>query len=351
LGTNTDLLKGLIWRILNHPEGFAGEVVVAENVQPIGVNDFARTPANAEDQDQSVADVVAVFAGLGHPVSTFNWTTLNAAALAGGEMGTGPASCEYAQGNAADAYVLLDDPNVDARNVYSYPKFTTAQGRRLSMRHGLWDGTTYRSERLCLINLPVLKRHGMAGATAAWKNFVGFISCRGFDSEDNARFSSWDEMHGYFWGYQGLGPADYGLIGRQLALVRAPDLNIIDAVWVATIDNFSSPSAVRLDTILASRDPFAADWYATEYLLRPVVPDSPSDSSLARPGTFRAASMVNQKAAKALWQGSYPFVDFVADHGEDAVLPAERDQMNAYLGRVATMPPAVNAILLEEGTA
>ena len=41
LGTSTDLIKGLIWRILNHPDGFAGEVVVAENVQDIGVEDFA----------------------------------------------------------------------------------------------------------------------------------------------------------------------------------------------------------------------------------------------------------------------------------------------------------------------
>ena len=41
LGTSTDLIKGLIWRILNHPEGFVGEVVVAENVQGIEDQDFA----------------------------------------------------------------------------------------------------------------------------------------------------------------------------------------------------------------------------------------------------------------------------------------------------------------------
>ena len=78
LGTSTDLIKGLIWRILNHPDGFAGEVVVAENVQSIGVRSFAtETPANAQDQNQSLADVITVFQGLGRPVSLQDWTALN----------------------------------------------------------------------------------------------------------------------------------------------------------------------------------------------------------------------------------------------------------------------------------
>ena len=64
------MIKGLIWRILNHPDGFAGEVVVAENVQDIGEQNFAdRTPANAQDQNQSLTDVITVFQGLGRPVS------------------------------------------------------------------------------------------------------------------------------------------------------------------------------------------------------------------------------------------------------------------------------------------
>ena len=31
LGTNTDRIKGVIWQILNHPEGFEGEIIICDN--------------------------------------------------------------------------------------------------------------------------------------------------------------------------------------------------------------------------------------------------------------------------------------------------------------------------------
>jgi hypothetical protein len=45
LSTNTDVLKGLIWRILQHPDGFDGEIVVAENAQPTSTNNWSVIPA------------------------------------------------------------------------------------------------------------------------------------------------------------------------------------------------------------------------------------------------------------------------------------------------------------------
>lgn len=42
-GTNTDVLKGLIARILEHPDGFTGEVVVVENTQGVGSSTSPRT--------------------------------------------------------------------------------------------------------------------------------------------------------------------------------------------------------------------------------------------------------------------------------------------------------------------
>ena len=101
-----------------------------------------RTPANAQDQNQSLADVITVFQGMGRPVSLQDWTALNANLLPGGNLGPEPASCEYSNGNMDDGYVLLNDntPGVKPINGYSYPKFRTAGGRYVSMRHGLWDG-------------------------------------------------------------------------------------------------------------------------------------------------------------------------------------------------------------------
>jgi hypothetical protein len=347
LGTSTDLIKGLIWRILNHPEGFVGEVVVAENVQNV-VPDFATViPANAQDQNQTLGDVITVFQGLGRPVSLQNWNDLNFILLPGGDLGPAPASCEYINGNLDDGYVLLNDntPGITKpANGYSYPKFRTAGGQYLSMRHGLWDGAAYHPDRLVLINLPVLKKHGMAGATVAWKNFIGFLTC---EDPGGSRFTDWGRMHTYFWGYEDQSVV-YGLVGRQLSLVRAPDLNLVDAVWVATENNYDSSSAVRCNVVLASPDPFAVDWYASEYVLRPVVPDNPDDSSLARAGIFRTASLVNQKAAKNTWLGPYPYVDFVEGYSGDTPLPEEKSQMNVFLASASPkgyLPAIFNTLL------
>ena len=76
------------------------------------------------------------------------------------------------------------------------------------------------------------------------------------------------------------------MIGRHISLIRKPDLNLVDAIWVANDNNYDSASAVRCNVVLGSRDPFAVDWYASEYVLRPVVPDYPDESSLARGGNI-----------------------------------------------------------------
>jgi hypothetical protein len=138
-------------------------------------------------------------------------------------------------------------------------------------------------------------------------------------------------MHDFYWGYLGGAPRSYGLIGRQLALVRAPDLNIVDAIWVATQDN-TSGDAVRADALVASTDPFAADWYASEYILRPVAEWDQNDTSAARGGTFRSATRTNQNAAQQVWPGgAYPWVDLLDDYDGNEPSLEERNQMNAYV--------------------
>ena len=123
--------------------------------------------------------------------------------------------------------------------------------------------------------------------------------------------------------------------------------NEVDAVWVANDNNYDSSSAMRCNVVLASRDPFAVDWYASEYILRPVVPDYPDESSLARAGTFRTASMVNQKAAKNTWVGTYPSVDFVTGYSGNTPLEAEKNQMNVFLASASPSPlPAIFNTLL-----
>ncbi len=334
-GSNTDVLKGLVWRMLRHPDGFTGEVVIAENTQGV-LDDWDATPANARDRSQSIRDVVDAFQALGHPVSLFSWDRLNERLVRGGSaFADGYPVGEYAHGSQEDAYILLEDPAGTGTDELSYPKFRTGGGALVSMRYGVWDGRDYDADRLTFINLPVLKMHGMAGATISWKNLIGFITI----GDAGRRFGNWSRMHDFFWGYTGEVNRGLGLIGRQMALVRAPDLNLVDAIWVANSDN-NSGAATRRNILIASVDPFAADWCASEYVLRPVS-TRPGDASAARAGMFRDATRVNQNAAEAAWaDGSYPYMDLLDACDGDAPCDEEKNQMNVYIVALPDESPA-----------
>ncbi len=243
-GTNTDLLRGLIRVLLEHPDGFSGEIVVAENAQFASTSNFDRAANNAQVPTQSPRDVVAGFAAQGHAVSQFDWTTIRAVEVA-----------EYSTGDLADGYVLYPyDAALHGR--ISYPKFRTDAGTYVSLRDGIWDdgAATYERERLKLINLPVLKsHHAVYGATACVKNFMGLVT---------------DSL-----GTGSHGAIRYGLLGALLAEIRPPDLNLLDAIWVNG-NPYTGPStpyagATRRNELVASLDPVAADIWAVENILVP----------------------------------------------------------------------------------
>ncbi len=329
MATNTDLVKGVIWQILQHPDNFTGEIIVSENAQPISTNNWNVYPANAEDPQQSFQDVIGAFNNSGYPVYLVYWTPLNNTRINGGEINDPEYPVgEYITGDMNDAYIMLEDLDTSAVNEYSYPKFKTPEGRFVSMRYGVWDGSDYNSDQLTFINMPVLKRHVMAGATISWKNLIGFLSTDGFGTN---RYGTWDIMHDYFWGYTGGQNQYYGLLGREIGIIRNPDINIIDAVWVAYQSNFQG-DAIRQDVILSSTDPFAVDWYASEFILYPLTGDQ--NVSAARGGLFRSATRNNQNAALIKWAGgsqNYPFMDILDNYDGDIPTQEEIDQLNVFV--------------------
>jgi hypothetical protein len=243
-GTNTDVLKGLIARILEHPDGFSGEVVVVENTQGMGRLDWPAS--NAEDHGQSAQAVVNHFAGLGRPVSAYLWDGIRNTSVA-----------EYADGNAQDGYVV--GPWIaETQMRVSYPKFRTAGGHYVSLKYGVWNpaSQTYDGSRLRFLNVPVLKCHGAVyGVTASVKHHVGTMTTALATSTHSA--------------------VRNGGIGSFLSQVRMPDLNILDCIHVLAIPN-AGPScsyaqATRTDKLLASRDPVALDLWATVNILVPAI--------------------------------------------------------------------------------
>ena len=248
-GTNTDLLRGLIRAIVDHPDGFTGEVVVAENAQFAPTNGFDHAENNAQDTAQSPHDVVADFQTLGYDVSHFDWTTVRHTSVD-----------EYSTGDMVDGYVVYDyDPLFGGR--VSYPKFETDDGTYISLRDGIWDdaGSSYDRERLKFINLPLLKsHHSTYGITACVKHYMGVVTTT-LSTNSHSSMGS-------------------GLLGELIAEIGLADLNILDCIWVNADPNSgpwtSYAGATRLDQLVASTDPVAADIWAAKEILIPAFLDN-----------------------------------------------------------------------------
>jgi hypothetical protein len=243
-GTNTDILKELIQALVGHPEGFVGEIIVADNGQWQGSMDWQQS--NAEDTSQSTQDVVDVFSK-NFSVSTYTWIPIR-----------GTRVDEYSEGDLADGYVVYDSPDPETGIYVSYPKFRTQFGTYISFKKGVWNGTGYE-ERLKIINVPVLKSHSNYGVTAALKHYMG-VQSQGEGQEGLAN---------------GHSTVATGGMGTLMVETGLPTLNIIDAVWVNANPSPSSgagPStpynqATRVNVLMASTDPVALDYWAAKHVL------------------------------------------------------------------------------------
>jgi hypothetical protein len=243
--TSSDRIKGLIWQILNHPDGFSGEIIVCDNTQDIGTG-VNENDNNSEDPDQSIIDVVNTFMAKGHPVYVLDWNSM-----------WDDVAEEYADGDYTDGYVFEDE------TLITYPKFRTPSGNYyVSLRNGIWDSPseTYDPSRLCLIDFPVLKGHGMAGATIAVKNWIGVLTT----AHAEERYGGWQPLHySYFF-------SDYALVARVMA-ATFPALTIVDATWTNTYCGANTLGWHQNTRMLvASTDPAAASWYAARWILTPI---------------------------------------------------------------------------------
>lgn len=247
--TNTDVLRGLIHRILEHPDGFSGEIVIFENGQSQGSFDgnprawsrydsfpeVAGIYVNAEDHTLTVEYLVnTVFAG--KAVSSYLLDPVYENFISDSD-------------HSNDGYRKITDAKV------SFPCFTTAGGHRIELREGIWNGSGYNNN-LKLINVPVLKTHDGTGITGVLKHSYGILSMK--DGVD------WKVRH-----YEESGSQ----CGKMYSLVRAPDLNIVDCIWVTHQGHhrgYPPETTHRADILLAGLDPVALDYYGSKHILYPL---------------------------------------------------------------------------------
>jgi hypothetical protein len=304
---STDLLKGLIARIVAHPDTFTGEIELVENGQ--WRQSWAYPLNNAERHSQTMQEIVDTFAGRGYHVGAYNWTAIG---YGGGNRWVN----EFDQGDTVSGYVREDSTGM------TYAKFVTSYGTSVSTRLGVWNGASYEPQRLKFINMPVLKSHSYMGVSASVKHYIGFLSYQAIGAST---------MH--------TRAMTQGLLGVDFGKARFPDLNIIDATWVSaeitTGPNAPYNMCTRLNTLVASKDPIAADYYAGRYVLRPASWWSghaslhnhgrmdPDNTNTENPGNGHAYS-------DSTPCGGYPYNAF------HQMLVSSRDQMLRY-GRRVTM--------------
>ncbi|NHJ85384.1 MAG: DUF362 domain-containing protein [Asgard group archaeon] len=238
-GTNTDVLKELIQTIVDHPDGFTGEIVIADNGQGRGRMNWGQ--ANAINRSQSI-QTVANFFSQNYKVSTFLFDTIRFVKVN-----------EYSDGNMDDGYIVYDSADPESGVFVSYPKFNTTYGTLISFKNGIWNGTNYE-QRLKIINVPVLKSHSNYGVTASMKHYMGV------------------QTQGLANGHDTIATGSMGTLMAELGL---PTLNIIDAIWInanpaPSLGNGPSTSygeATNVSVLMAGLDPIALDYWAAKHIL------------------------------------------------------------------------------------
>ena len=167
--TNTDVLRGLIHRILQHPDGFGGEVVIFENGQGRGGFDGLTQGGSVYDAWPAIANGIYVNAEEEH--------LLTVDYLVHTVFKDDPVSCYLLDPIRANFIAESDHLSDGYRRIsdVSYPCFTSDGGHRIELLQGIWYGNGHDTN-LKLINLPVFKHHGGTGITGALKHTYGILS-------------------------------------------------------------------------------------------------------------------------------------------------------------------------------
>jgi uncharacterized protein (DUF362 family) len=247
--TNLDVVQGLVYRIIHHPDGFGGEVVIVENAQGSNLGRPEMPNANSDNSSHTYGGLVDYW----NKISRVSYNVLD-------DVNNSLVD-EFEHDR--DGYYMVPSQYI------AYPKFTTAYGTKIDLKYGVWNGTGYDDSGLKMINVPVLKNHRNFGATASLKNYVGLAcnTCLGINEDIHSRITDYPLNEG-------------GILGRYRTYIRNADLDVIDAINVIycggpfdKLPNGDSSWFIRTDVLFAGEDPVALDYYAIKHLLYPIIPE------------------------------------------------------------------------------
>lgn len=227
--TSVNAVRKLIDLILANPDGFGGEVVICENTHCRGSNPNC-------DNFRALADSYGR-----NNVSFFAWSK------------QGSYKVEGYHGKAE----------------LSYPVFTTPLGTYIN----------FKTSNFKFINFPCVRTHDplIGGLTCCLKNHLGVVRNPGLIGTDERGCGGsvgWPNV-GFHGDWLSAAVADW------MTRVRKPDLNIVDATKTI-LHEYAPAGHHHTNTVVASTDPIAADYYVAKYIMYPITrhdhhnPDTPS---------------------------------------------------------------------------
>jgi hypothetical protein len=291
--TNLAAIKGFIDLVLDIPH-FKGEIIIAENQHfmdqslPSGEKDnvrgwthFSDINGYIEGEKHNLNTLISIYKKQGYKnVTKSHWR--DGGSKPEGAWGNGQNGGVVNSPADGDGYCWTDIDYVCSglwgfkkwKVKLSYPIFTSKySGVTIDFKEGAFkrnpDGKAsfLPEKKIRFINFAVLNTHGSnTGITSAVKNYMGItdLSCGepGFEPEG---FVNVHACGGTLYPYGKAGP-----IGYFMKMIRKADLNIVTAEWVGWGDRINIENATQLQTILASTDPIALDYYGAKYLLFPL---------------------------------------------------------------------------------
>lgn len=256
--SNADVTRGVIQRILDHPDGFTGEVVIIENGQGRGSLNCDTTAGC----DGGTREVHANAENEGH---SFSWMVQ--------QLFQDDRVGERLLDGLRTTFITETDHDTEGYRTLSnvsYPCFFTPRGTRVELKEGIWTGSGYDSERLKWINIPTMKDHKDLNVTGCLKHIYGLITTY------NEPIPHHDPNQGG------------KIMGEFFTLVRAPALNLLDHIWVshASLCGFPPDTTTRRDMLVAGFDPCAIDAWSARHVLYPISGDPAHDPDI--PGYFHS---------------------------------------------------------------
>lgn len=282
---NLSALITFVGLIMNHPGGFDGEVVLAENchrgsspwtaMNSGWCRSFSRN-SDVHQIDNFNSLSRHLMKKFGYRFSTCHWIDVDKGnkRIYGPADGTGYVYCD---GSGGVPLICFDNgaSGGDYRAVImSYPIFKTDKGTVIDFKNGIWEKGAYTKQPLRFINFAALNHHSTyCGATSAIKNYLGISDLSGGpDSLNRGRLiGKYYNFHSFPFNKWSPGPKP-GMIGVEIGVfmntIRKADLNITTAEWVGLASR-TEPPVARTRAIIACTDPVALDYHATKYLLYP----------------------------------------------------------------------------------